>query len=417
MNHDYVLVGISHRTADVATREAASLESDEIRVRLASVMALESVREAWVVSTCNRTEVLVVSETETHQGDKDLKAALRQIFFARLPFDTVYDYRGTQAIIHVFRVASGLDSLVLGEGQILAQVKEALGLARQEKTVGKRLEPLIQQALTTAKRIRTHTSVGDGTLSVARAGIDIAEQAFGGFSDNRVVVLGAGETGRLAALSFKERGVLDLCIVNRTLSRAEEVAKELGCRYTGLDSLSREVGEADILVTALGGAPEAVRPEHLPVRKLRNRDQPLVIVDLSVPRAVSNAVSKLSNVLAYNLDDLQKVVDQNRQERQEAAEEAAPILLADVHKFLGLRTYASYSPQIKRARERFEDVREKVLDEIAEDSATPREMKLAHRLTAQLLDVAFDVLKDTARDSVAQESIDEAYQRFLEDQS
>lgn len=416
MSREFLLIGISHRTAEVAVRERCSLTPDDVNAKLAVVMALESVREAWIVSTCNRTEVLVVTSSDTVAGERKLKAALREVLFHGAPYDAVYDYRGLQAVMHVFRVAAGLDSLVLGESQILAQVKAAFGIGKRCGAVGRLLDPMLQQALATAKRVRTETSVGAGTLSVARAGVDVAEQVFGGFEDNDVVILGAGETGRLAAKCFQERHVRDLCIVNRTLSRAEDAARELGCRYGGLEALSGEVARADVLVTALGGAADLVRPEHLPRRRLARRDQPLVIVDLSVPRAVSRDVSRLSNVLTYDLDDLQAVVDENRQERQRAGEEAAPILLADVHKFLGLRTYATYSPQIVKMRGRFEEIRDRVLDEVTRDASTPQEMKLAHRLSAQLLDAALDLMKETARHSVAPESLDEAYQRFLEEQ-
>lgn len=416
MSREFLLIGVSHRTADIETRERCSLVTDEVRAKLAVVMALESVREGWIVSTCNRTEVLVVTSTGTLAGERKLKAALREILFHDVPFDCMFDYRGIEAILHVFRVAAGLDSLVLGESQILSQVKEALALGREAASIGRMLEPLLQQALATGKRVRTETAVGTGTLSVARAGVDVAEQVFGGFEDNSVVVLGAGETGRLAARTFQERNVRDLCLINRTLSRAEDAARELGCRFGGLESLSGEVARADVLVTALSGAPDLVRPEHLPRRLLARRDQPLVIVDLSVPRAVSKKVGKLSNVLTYDLDDLQRVVDENRQERQRAGEEAAPLLLTDVHKFLGLRTYASYSPQILKMRELFEVVRDKVLDDVTREETSPREMKLAHRLSARLLDAALEQLKETARHSVAPESLDEAYQRFLEEQ-
>ncbi len=413
---DLLLVGISHRTASMDVRERCAMNPEELESRLEVVASLSGVEEAWMVSTCNRTEVLVSFSNREPELEELIYRALVEIVFHEVPAESLYSFRRIQAVMHVFRVCSGLDSMVLGEGQILAQVKQAFAIARKAKTVKKLLEPLLQQALATGKRIRSETRVGDGTLSVARTGVDVAANVFGQFDDAAALIVGAGETGKLVARHMVDRGLGRLTFVNRTIGRAVEAALRFGGQAAGLDSLASLVPKADVLYVCLDGAPNLITTETFDKKSLRRRDRPLVIVDLSVPRAIEPKVSKLKNVLIYDMDDLARVVDSNRQERQRASEEAAPILLAEVHKFMSLRTYASFSPAIARMRERFEKAREEELDECAGEHASPEMIQLAHRLTRHLMDVALDQLKERAREAIETETIDRAYQRFLEEQ-
>lgn len=413
---DLLLLGISHRTASMDVREQCSMAPDEIAARLEVASSIEGVEEVWIVSTCNRTEVLVSLEARDQELEERIARALTEVVFHSVPAESLYRFRRIQAVMHLFRVCSGLDSMVLGESQILAQVKQAFALARKAKTAKHLLEPLLQQALATGKRIRRETAVGDGTLSVARAGVDVAAHVFGRFDDACALIVGAGETGKLVARHMVDRGIGELIFVNRTVKRAQQAALTYEGRAAGLDRLPDLVPKADVLYACLDGSPNLIGPEILDRKKLGRRDRPLVVVDLSVPRAVDPEISSFRNVISYDLDDLARVVDSNRQERQRASEEAAPILLAEVHKFMSLRMYASFSPAIARMRDRFERVRESELDEVAGEHASPEMLKLAHRLTRALLDVSLDQLKERAREAIETETIDRAYQRFLEEQ-
>ncbi len=410
-----LLVGLSHRDAGLAERERVAVRPDLLPTKLSAILALKEVREAWLLSTCNRTEALVALERMDEGTVASVQRGLTEVVFAPLQESVVHVYSGVEAVMHVFRVAAGLDSLVLGESQVLAQVKDAYQRARAVGATGPWLDPLLQQALSAGKRVRARTSVGSGTLSVARAGVALAAQVFGSFEDTRVVVVGAGETGRLAARHFRDGGARSLAFVNRTLEHAEEAARELGAEAASLERLAELVGIADVIVTSVEDAPSLLRAEHFRPKRIKHRDRPLVLVDLSVPRAVAPELAALDNVLCYDLDDLARIVDENRTERQRAAEEAAPVLLAEVHKFLGLRTYASFSSTIARLRERFDEAREGELDECAGKHSSPELLQLAHRLTRRLLDVALDQLKENARESIPTESLDRAYQRFLDD--
>ncbi len=411
---ELLLLGLSHRTAPLELRETCALAPDELRARLGVVLALEGVREAFLVSTCNRTEILVAADTRPLAFEPAFEGALREVVFRSVPAGVLYGYKGVEAVMHLFRVAAGLDSLILGESQILAQVKGGYAAAREVGGTGRLLEPLLQQALATGKRIRAETSVGAGTLSVARAGVMIARQVFGSFEDVFAVVLGAGETGQLAARHLLDQGLGRLALVNRTPERAQAAAQELGVEWKPIEELPALLLRSDLLMTCVDGAPDWIGPEHFDARAVKKRDRPLVVVDLSVPRAVQPAVGEIRNLISYDLDHLVGIVDKHRTERARAGEEAAPILLAEVHKFLSLRTYAAFSPAVEKLKDSFDTAREAELDICAGDASSPEVVKLAHRLTSHLLDIALRELKDNARGSILPETIDEAYQRFLD---
>ncbi|MEW6072988.1 MAG: glutamyl-tRNA reductase [Planctomycetota bacterium] len=413
---DLLLLGLSHRTAAMEVRDRVAMAPAQVSARLEAVASIAGVEEAWIISTCNRTEVLLSLVSADLAEEERVQRIVTELVFPGVPAEAIYAYRRIMAVMHVFRVVSGLDSLVLGESQILAQVKLAFALARKAGTAKKLLLPLLQQALATGKRIRKETRVGDGTLSVARAGVDVASHVFGRFADAAALIVGAGETGKLVARNLAEHRIGRLYFLNRTLRRAAEAALLFGGQAARLDQLADFVPRADVIFACVDGAPNLIGPAIFDRKRLGRRDRPLVLVDLSVPRAVDPAVAALGNVISYDLDDLARVVDTNRNERQRASEEAAPILLAEVHKFVGLRTYASFSPAIARMRERFDQVREQELDAVAGEHATPEMIELAHRLSRHLLDVALDQLKERAKEAIEADAIGRAYQRFLEEQ-
>lgn len=402
---ELLLLGLSHRTAPVEVRERCSIPLEELESLLGKLAALDGVAETAVISTCNRTEVLVAG----HDVNR-LAESLHEHVFADTTEGQVYTYRDIHAVIHLFRVASGLDSLVLGESQILAQVKDAMGGARRASTLGRLLEPLFQQALSVGKRVRTETEVGEGTLSVARVGVDLAAQVFGSFEDCRALVVGAGETAALVARHLASRGVKSFTFVNRTPENAIELAGEFDGHGLGLDALPAALKVADLVLACVDGAPGLVSPELFDRRALTRRDRPLLVIDLSVPRAVSREVADLKGLIYYDLDDLGRVVEQNRRERQRATAGSDEILVAEVHKFLSLRTYATFSPVIADLREDFTRVRESVLAE--NPDLTSDEM--VQELERRLLDVALSRMKDSARRTQAEGTLTREYERFLE---
>jgi len=402
------LVGLSHRTAPLEVRERYVVSPADLTACLAAIAGIPGVQEAFVLSTCNRTEVLVVGEPGT-----DVAPALRAHLFRNLE-DEVYVWSGVQALIHVFRVASGLDSMVVGESEVLGQMRRGFEAAQQARTLGRTLRPLLQQALHVGKRVRTETDVGQGTLSVARVAVDVAARVFGRFEGCRALIVGAGETGLLVARHLVDRGLVSPTFASRTQERAREAAAEFGGRAFGLEDLATLAGEADVVIACIDGTGVQLGPDTFDARTLRTRDRPVLAIDLSVPRAIDRAIVKKKNVLLYDLDDLQQVVQENRVGRGAAIEGSTEILVAELHKFLALRAYASFSPVIAAMRERFERVRDDVLDSVAGASTDKKDIELAHELSRKLLDVALDHMKEGARTTSSEEALDHEYRRFLE---
>ena len=403
------LVGISHRTAPLQVRERYVVSQEDLPACLAALANVPGVREAFVLSTCNRTEALVVGEPGV-----DVAAGVRAQLFRNLAGDPVYAWSGLQALIHVFRVAAGLDSVVVGESEVLAQMKRGMEASRSSGALGPTLRPLLQSALHVGKRVRSETEIGQGTLSVARVAVDVAAHAFGRFETCRALVVGAGETGILVARHLVERGLKAPVFANRTVERAEEAAAEFGGRGVGLDSLRSIASASDVVVTCVEGSGIQLDVGSFDARVLRQRDRPLLAIDLSVPRAIDPGLAKLPNVLLYDLDDLQRVVRSNRQGRSVALEGTAEILVSELHKFLALRAYASFTPAISAMRDRFERVREEVLDAVAGARSDKRDIQIAHELARRLLDVALDHMKEGARATSSEEALDREYRRFLE---
>lgn len=411
-NSTITLVGLSHRTAPVTVRERYVVNQDDLATCLASLLEIEGVAEAFVLSTCNRTEVLVVGPRGV-----DVSARVRAQLFRNLSPEQLYAYEGVHALIHVFRVAAGLDSVVVGETEVMAQIKRGIEAATTAKTLGTVLRPLMQQALHVGKRVRTETEVGEGTLSVARVGIDVASRVFGTFEDETALVIGAGETGVLVARHLKERGIGRLAFANRTLERARTVAAEFQASAHGLDELPQLIARADLIVACVEGQTAVIDASVFDRRALKRRDKPQLVIDLSVPRAVAADVAKVdANLFVYDLDDLSRVVNENESGRRRAMDGTNEILVTELHKFLSLRTYASFSPAIAVLRERFEKTRDDALDAVAGARSDPKDVQLAHELTRRLLDIALDQMKEGARQTQSEEALSREYRRFLENQ-
>jgi glutamyl-tRNA reductase len=404
------LVGVSHRTAPVAVRERYVVSQADLARCLGALLQIDGIDEVFVLSTCNRTEALVIGPRGI-----DLSEHVRAQLFRNLDEGALYVYDDVQALIHFFRVASGLDSVVVGESEVLAQIKRGMEAAQEARTLGPMLRPMLQQALHVGKRVRSETDLSLGTLSVARVGVDVATRVFGRFERRSALVVGAGETGVLVARHLKELKIGALAFANRTLERAKSAAAELGASAHSLDDLAALIRGADIVIACVEGPSAAIDAAVFDKRVIKRRDRPQLVIDLSVPRAVAPEVAKIdANLLLYDLDDLQRVVHENRGGRTEAVEGTTEILVAELHKFLALRTYATFSPAIAMLRERFEKVREEALDAVAGARSDPKDVQLAHELARRLLDVALDGMKESARHTRSEEALDREYRRFLE---
>ena len=353
-----LLLGVSHRTAPVEFRERLDFSARGVGEALAALAARPSGAEAAVLSTCNRAEIYLACE-DLEQGQLDA-----EIFFAefhRLPREDLrphlYTKTDLEAVRHLFRVAAGLDSLVVGEPQILGQVKEAYGHASAQRTAGPLLNRLFTAAFTTGKRVRSETSLSDGAVSVSYAAVALARKIFGDLKDRTVLVVGAGEMGKLTALHMKSQGIRRMLITSRTLAHAEALSSVMDAVVVAWDHLAPALSESDIVITATGASAPIISRQLVASAMRSRRHGPLFLIDIAVPRDVDPAAGAIEQVFLYNIDDLQAVVAENLSKRTAEIEEAEAIVTEEVIRFRGWIQSRGAIPTVVALRQRFEAVR------------------------------------------------------------
>jgi len=391
-------LGLNHQTAPVALRERVAFDAPALPAALASLRARPEVREVALLSTCNRTELYAVVEDDgtglrdwlaSHpDGGLDLHAYL-------------YGHRDLDAARHLFRVASGLDSLVLGEPQILGQVKEAWAAARAAGTLGGQLDRLFQQAFATAKRARTDTRIGAHPVSVASAAVRLAQNAFARLDESTALLIGAGETVELAARHLSEGKVKRLLIANRTLAHAQDIASRHGGVALPLTELDRHLAEADLVMSATASRDTVVKTEQVRNALATRRHRPMLLMDLAVPRDIDAGVADLNDAFLYTIDDLERAVEDNRRSRREAAAEAEAIVDLQAARFMETAAASGRHAPLKRLRAHGESARAEALAKARRELAAgvdPEEVLnlLAHTLTNRLLHAPTIALREAA---------------------
>jgi len=352
------VVGVNHRGASLDVRERLAYRASEILPSLAEIAEQCDVREAVLLSTCNRTELYLV------EGDEDAAAAAWAAFSERLGENAAqYGYirRDKETAAHLFRVASGLDSMVLGEAQIHGQVRDAWEQCRAHS--GPVLNRLFQTALSVAGRVRSETSVSRGAASVSSAAVQLAKQIFGSLSGKRAMVLGAGEMAELALECLADQGVRTSIVANRTFERAAEVAERHGAVAMHYDECWTALSQVDVLVCSTSAPHAVVFPEHVRPALGARGDRPLCILDIALPRDVDPSVADLENVFLYNLDDLQAVVSANLERRRGELPTAEQLITSEVRRFWDWVAGLAAVPVLAEMRAHMEIVRERELAE------------------------------------------------------
>jgi glutamyl-tRNA reductase len=383
------VAGMSHRSAPVEVRERVAFPPCAGRSFLRRLKDEGVVSEAVLLSTCNRTEVYSVVEEEGARARVlDLLAEDRGVERASLEQDT-YWLTDAEAVRHLYRVASSLDSMVVGEGQILGQVREAYRAATEEHCAGQILNRLFHTSLRVGKKIRSETGIGDSPLSVPRVAVKLAEEVFGDLAGRRALVLGAGDMSELVVKHLKDRGVADLLIANRTPERARLLAERVGGRAVAFDALTAELPEVDVVVSSTGSGEWVVQSETV-AGALEARSEPLFFIDIAVPRDVDPVVQTLGSVYLYDIDDLQAVVERNAEGRQDAAEEGEAMISPAVLEFTGWLSTLHVVPLIQELRNGAEQIRHhelaRALDrmELSPEEAASVE-RMSHSLVNKLL--------------------------------
>jgi glutamyl-tRNA reductase len=359
-----IVVGINHRTAPVELRERVDFNG-RVDAALRALAGRGSTREAAVLSTCNRAELYAACD-EVDATRDDLLRFLTD--FHQIDRSTLsthfYDLRGLDAARHLFRVAAGLDSLVVGEPQIFGQVKEAYAAAAEAQTLGAVLNRLFHASFAVGKRVRSETGLGSGAVSVSYAAVALARKIFGDLSGQSVLVVGAGEMGKLTALHMKSHGVHQVTIVSRTMAHSARTAEAIGASAAPWEELDAALRACDIVITATGAAAPILTKAHVESVMRPRRNRPLFVIDIAMPRDVEPAAGEIEQVFLYNIDDLQATVRENLARRASEIERAETMVGEEVEKFGRWLRSRGAIPTIIALRQRFESIRRSELERL-----------------------------------------------------
>lgn len=356
---NYVVVGLNHQTSPVGLRERLFIPEPQLPEALQELVSFKGISEGLILSTCNRVEIYAsaASEREGVRNIKHFLSGRHQVDLGLLE-PHLYNYTDYNAVRHVFRVASSLDSMVVGEAQITGQVKTAYQAAATSKTLGIFLNRFMDRALHVAKKVRSETAVSEKSVSIGSAAVDLARKIFGDLSQKKVVLVGAGEMGELVVSCLKSEGVSELRILNRSLERARHLAQQIGAVPDSLDSLEDALTWADVCIFAAEGfLMDGARAKALSSRR---RMAPLFLIDLGVPRNVEPAVNHAPNVYLYNIDDLKEVVTSNQAARNGEAKKAEEIVDVEATRFY--ESTVSFKPTVDGLGRKFELIRKGELE-------------------------------------------------------
>jgi glutamyl-tRNA reductase len=392
------ILGINHKTAPVALREKVAFAEDRLVAALVTLRQELGVAEALILSTCNRTEVYwsgtasgadLSQWLERHHGNNlDLAASL-------------YVHQESRAIEHTFSVASGLDSMVLGEVQILGQLKDAYRIAQESGSTGPILNKLFQAAFSAAKRVRTETRIGANAVSLASATVSLARRVFEDLSAHNALLVGAGDMNALTARHFMSAGIKRMVIANRTLEKAQSLAGELKAHAVPLTDLDQELAQADIVISCTASPEPLISKRAVEAAIRARRRRPIFMVDMAVPRDIDPAVAELEDVYLFSIDDLQQLVDENIQQRELAAGGARLLINEEVARFLAESRAQDAGPAIRALRQQADGIRQQTVEQarrmLAAGKSTDEVLDyLANTLTNRLLHAPTQALRQAA---------------------
>ena len=401
-----ILLGINYKTAPIELREKVAISREDLAAAARSLVSTAGVTEALILSTCNRVEIL----TAANSPNVDISNFLHR----HLSIDPallrphLYEYRDNEAIRHLFRVAASLDSMVVGEPQILGQVKEAYTVAREAGTVSTHLEPLLQSAFAAAKKVRSETEIGSTTFSIASVAVDMAQKIFGSLAGKRVFLVGAGKMSELAARHLVRQGASTILLTNRTQDRAERMAEH----FTGAvvpqvvpwDQLYQVASQADIVITSTGAPIAIFRREHGVDFLHKRKNKPMFFIDIAVPRDVDPAMNRLEGIFLYDIDALQSVAAAHMAERSKGAADAESLISSEVERYQRKLKTVNVAPVIVSLQQRAEELRLSEMRRVHSrlGNLTPDQYAaveaLSRSLVNKFLHPPMQALKQAARD-------------------
>jgi glutamyl-tRNA reductase len=408
-----VLLGINHNTAPIEVRERLAIPSTRLADATRTLLHQPGIREGLILSTCNRVELLTLQD-DTENTQPQTKADLLRFlheYFAVPPSDIqphLYEFREREAVRHLFRVASSLDSMVVGEPQILGQVKESYTIAREVGAVSTHLESLLQRTFTVAKKIRSETQIGSSSVSIASVAVDLARKIFGSLQGKTVLLVGAGKMSELAARHLIEHGASSILVVNRTESRAEKLAADFASpsvhtEAIPFDALYEQAPRADIVITSTGAPQKIFGRSHGQHFLHSRRNRPMFFIDIAVPRDIDPRMNEVEGCFVYDIDDLQQVAAAHLADRSREAAAAETIVSREVEKYHERLQSRDAVPAIKALQQQAEAIREAELARFQTKLAglTPQQREaveaLTRSVTAKLLHPQLAALRESTR--------------------
>jgi glutamyl-tRNA reductase len=410
---ELIVIGLNHKTAPIEIRERLAFQESEMEKALVQAKTLPSLKENMILSTCNRVEIYATSR-ETDKTILDLKNFLSQ--YHHLPLKefekNLYLLIGEEAVRHVFRVASSLDSMVVGEPQILGQMKFAYNIAAESKSSGVILHRLLHRAFHVAKRVRTETKISNSAVSVSSVAVELAEKIFGTLKKRTVLLIGAGEMIELAARHLVTGGVEKILVTNRTFERAAGLAQEFQGEAIRFEETALGLKKADIVISATDSTQTIISHDQMAKVMKERKQKPIFFIDIADPRDIEPKVGDIENVYLYNIDDLQKVANDNIQDREKEAQKAEAIVQDEVGKFVQWYQSLEVTPTIVALRKKFEEIRDKELAKILSihPNFSEKETQSIEALTSaiinKILHDPITLLKDKNEEAMADLYID-----------
>ncbi len=394
-----LLLGVNHKTTPLAVREQLALNKGYEEPLLA-LRNIAGCKECYLLSTCNRVEIVVVAEANAQVEEDIAKLLFGTSVAPEQRQDYLYIYRNNEAVHHLFMVSTSLDSMIVGEAQILGQLKEAYRHASEIKCTGPVLNRLLHKSFSVAKRVRSETQIGASAVSISYAAVELAKKIFGTLENKNVLLIGAGEMAELAAEHLVSQGVSKVVVANRTLSRAMDLARRFNGTAVSLDELFSQLEQADIVISSTG-APNIIlhKKDVKPIMRIR-RNEPIFFIDIAVPRDLDPELNTLDNVYLYDIDDLHNVVEINKSERDKEAVKARRIVDEEALKFQNWLDGLSVVPTITALRKKADDIcqaeLERTLSRLPQLSADEQKTiaKMASAISSKLLHDPLSYLKD-----------------------
>jgi len=404
------LIGVNHRSAPVEIRERFAIPEKKLPEALQSLVRYPGVQEGLIISTCNRVEVLAGLKN----GTADLRGFLRDYFHLDLSdFDQhLYEFREHEAVQHLFRVACSLDSMVVGEPQILGQLKEAYAVARAVGAVQSNLDALLTRSFAIAKRIRTETAIASSAVSVASVAVELAKKIFGDLKGKNVYLVGAGKMSELAARHLLANGAGSIFVANRTYDRALSLASKFNGRALRFEELYDTADQADIIISSTGAPVAIFRKEHGERFMARRRNRPMFFIDIAVPRDVDASMNDVDGIFIYDIDDLQQVVASHLSDRKKEASKAEDIVKVEVERFAQRLQTLDVVPTILSLQEYLEDIRQAEIDRYRSrlGQISPEQESaidaMTHAMINKIMHTPIVALKSAVKDSESTTVID-----------